>query len=116
MSSSEVYHVDSNDLEWERPLRGYYLTDVRQKVLWRDEESGATVTLIKFPVGLADKVHSHPKANQMVYGLKGETEDEMGKSSSLTGSFTFTPKGVEHGATKFTKESILLFFWDGPPT
>jgi hypothetical protein len=24
-------------------------------------------------------------------------------------------KGGKHGATRFTKESILLFFWDGPP-
>ena len=24
-------------------------------------------------------------------------------------------KGCKHGATNFTKESIVLFFWDGPP-
>jgi hypothetical protein len=26
-----------------------------------------------------------------------------------------TSKGVKHGATDVTKESIFLFFWDGPP-
>ncbi len=24
-------------------------------------------------------------------------------------------KDGKHGATNFTKESIVLFFWDGPP-
>jgi hypothetical protein len=24
-------------------------------------------------------------------------------------------KGVKHGRTDFTEESIALFFWDGPP-
>jgi len=61
MSEEEIFSVDSNRLEWESAPRGYYLTDVKQKVLWRDERTGATVALVKFPVGLADKVHSHPK-------------------------------------------------------
>ena len=115
MSEEEIFSVDSNILEWESAPRGYYLTDVKQKVLWRDERTGATVALVKFPVGLADKVHSHPKANQIVFGLEGEYEDKEGNRISLKGRFSYVPKGVKHGATKFTKESVLLFFWDGPP-
>jgi len=60
--------VPFEDLEWEDPPRGYYLTDVKQKTLWKDEKSGATLALIKFPEGVADKIHSHPEANQIVIG------------------------------------------------
>jgi len=51
----------------------------------------------------------------MVFGLEGEYEDKEGNRISLKGRFPYVPKGVKHDATKFTKESVLLFFWDGPP-
>jgi hypothetical protein len=33
--------VDPRTLEWADPPRGYYLTDVKKKVPWRDEETVA---------------------------------------------------------------------------
>ena len=48
---------DSKSLAWEEPLRGYYLTDVKQKVLWEDLETGAATVLLRFPPGVADKIH-----------------------------------------------------------
>ena len=108
--------VNSKEKEWENPPRGYYLTDVKQKVLWVDEETGATMALVKFPVGVADEVHRHSEANQLVYGLTGEVEMPDGDRMSLEGVFTYTPKGENRGATKFTKKSILLFYWDGSPS
>jgi len=33
--------VDPETLEWADPPRGYYLTDVKKKVPWRDEETVA---------------------------------------------------------------------------
>ena len=38
-------------MEWEDAPKGYYLTDVKRKVLWVDEETGATWVLLKFPPG-----------------------------------------------------------------
>jgi 2,4'-dihydroxyacetophenone dioxygenase len=108
--------VDSKNLEWEDPPRGYYLTDVKQRVLWTDDETGAMMALLKFPVGVADKIHSHPEANQFCYGLSGEIEGPDGEKLSFEGILALFPKGEKHGATNVTKESIMLFYWDGPPT
>ena len=38
--------VRFEEVEWEDPPRGYYLTDVKQKTLWVDKETGATVVSI----------------------------------------------------------------------
>ena len=84
-------------------------TAVKQKVLWEDTETGATTVLLRFPPGLADKVHSHPAANQHVYGIRGEIEGEDGTRSTIEGIYAYFPKGKEHGGSKFTEESVLLF-------
>jgi 2,4'-dihydroxyacetophenone dioxygenase len=108
--------VTFEDLEWEDPPRGYYLTDVKQKTLWKDEKSGATLALIKFPEGIADKIHSHPEANQIVIGLSGEMEMPDGSLATLTPTAVYIfEKGEKHGASNVTKECLTLFFWDGPP-
>ena len=108
--------VDAARLEWVDPPRGYYLTDVKQKVLWEDKETGAMMALVKFPPGVADKVHAHPKANQIVFGLSGEIEIDDGSKVPVEGFLYHFDKGEKHGATKFSEETILLFHWDGPPT
>ena len=105
-----------DEMEWEDPPRGYYLTDVKQKTLWIDEETGATWALIKFPPGIADKRHTHPKANQLIYGIIGEVEMPDGSLLSLNGQgASITKKGEVHGRTLVRKETIILFYWDGPP-
>ena len=108
--------VPFEDLEWEDPPRGYYLTDVKQKTLWKDEKTGATLALIRFPEGVADKIHSHPEANQVVIGLSGEMEMPDGTLVSVKPNSVYHfDKGEKHGATMVTKEVLTLFFWDGPP-
>jgi mannose-6-phosphate isomerase-like protein (cupin superfamily) len=106
-----------DEIEWEDPPRGYYLTDVKQKVLWEDKETGATLALVKFPVGVADKIHSHPEATQINIGLSGEKlMPPDNKRMKIEPNMVVTAvKGGKHGASHVTKESIVLFFWDGPP-
>ena len=109
--------LNFNDIEWEDTPRGYYLTDVKQKVLWEDPKTGATLALLKFPVGVADKIHSHPEATQITIGLSGELKmspdaDPMKVEPTMV---ITAEKGGKHGATNFTEESIVLFFWDGTP-
>jgi 2,4'-dihydroxyacetophenone dioxygenase len=106
--------ADEKTLEWEEPPRGYYLTNVKQKVLWEDEKTGAMVALVRFPVGVADKVHAHPEANQFFYGLSGEIEQGDGSKAPIEGVFIHFSKGEKHGATKFSEEATVLFYWDGP--
>ena len=109
--------LNFDDIEWEDTPRGYYLTDVKQKVLWEDPETGATLALVKFPKGVADKIHSHPEANQITIGLTGGLlMPPNNVPMKLVPNMAATaPKGGKHGATEFTEESIILFFWDGPP-
>lgn len=82
------------------------MTDVKQKTLWVNEETGATWALIKFPPGIADKKHIHPEANQLVYAISGA---QAGKGVMVV------KKGEPHGRSDVSEETILLFYWDGPP-
>ena len=109
--------LNFNEIEWEDTPRGYYLTDVKQKVLWEDPKTGATLALVKFPKGVADKIHSHPEATQITIGLSGELKmsPEAEPMRVEPNMVVTAPKGGKHGATDFTEESIVLFFWDGPP-
>ncbi len=102
------------DIEWEDTPRGYYLADVKQKILWEDPKTGATLALVKFPKGVADEIHSHA-SKQLTIGLSGEMlmpPNNVVMKVEPTMLAT-VDKGGKHGATEFTEESILLFFWDG---
>jgi hypothetical protein len=61
---------------------------------------------MKWPPGLLDKKHTHPKANQLVYPVTGAL---AGKGVSVT------KKGEPHGESVVKEEMMMLFFWDGPP-
>ena len=97
--------VDPGKLEWSDPPRGYYLSEVKEKVLWRDEETGAKIAMVKAPVGVMDRRHTHPEANQFAMRLTGEMK---WVSSHI-------PMGEEHGRSMVEEETIAIFFWDGPP-
>ena len=112
--TSGFFSMDTSKMEWSDPPRGYYQTEVKQKVLYKNEETGALMSLLKFPVGLGDDLHSHPEANQHAFWLDGELMDDENKRVPLKGTYIHFPKGVKHGKTVFTKESIALFYWDGP--
>ena len=99
----KVMMVDSVKMEWEAPGQDYYLIDVKEKVLWEDEKTGAKLALLKSPVGKIDNPHTHP-SNQWAYLLSG----------SMEGKFFQIPAGVVHGGTIVKEETILLIFWDGP--
>ena len=56
---------------------------------------------MKFPPGVVDKKHTHPKANQLVHPLTGANAGEM---------VGITKKGEPHGGGEVKEETILLFF------
>jgi len=115
MSEEMFKFLNFKDIDWKDAPRGYYLTDVKQYTLWEDKKTGATLALVKFPKGVADKIHTHPEANQIVIGLSGEVMMPSGIMPLSPNMVITTSKGTKHGATNVTKESISLFFWDGPP-
>lgn len=95
-----------DEMEWEDPPRGYYVSDVKQKTLWVNEETGATLALLKFPPGQVDRVHTHPRANQTVLPLTGENGGR---------AVRVFVAGEPHGGGSVEEETILFFYWDGPP-
>jgi quercetin dioxygenase-like cupin family protein len=105
--------LNLEDIEWKNAPRGYYLTDVKQHTLWHDPNTGATLALMKFPKGVADEIHTH-EGTQITIGLSGELlmpPDNV--KTKIKPNMVITAKsGVKHGATEFTEESIILFFWD----
>lgn len=98
--------IKLDEIEWEKPPRGYYISDVKQKTIWVNEETGATMAIMKFPPGLVDGIHTHPKANQLVYPLTGPNAGKM---------VGITKRDEPHGGLEVKEETILLFYWDGPP-
>jgi len=94
-----------DEMEWEDTPRGYYISDVKEKVLFQDPETGAKIALVKAPAGIMDRLHKHPEANQYVLRLTGERK----------WAFSITPKGEVHGRADLKEEGIALFIWDGPP-
>ena len=94
-----------DQMEWTDPPRGYYLSEVKEKVLHVNPETGAKIALVKAPVGLMDKLHIHGEANQFTFVLTGERK----------WTFGFTPKGEVHGNADVKNEAIALFIWDGSP-
>jgi quercetin dioxygenase-like cupin family protein len=91
-----------------------YLTNVKEKMLWRNDKTSAMMLLTKTPVGISSAAHNHPDANQWVMGVSGEVETSTGKRHTIEGAFSFVPKGVLHGARKVTKKSLAYVYFDGP--
>jgi hypothetical protein len=108
----DVYNAQ--DIEWTDAPKDMYLTDVKEKILWNDEETGAIMVLMKLPPGLYAFPHIHPQANQWAYGLEGEGEHPNGKKESLKGIFTFLPKGALELGSIISKETLAIIYWDGP--
>ena len=94
-----------DEMEWTDPPRNYYLSDVKEKVLHLNPETGAKIAIVKAPKGIMDKLHKHPEANQFAMLLDGGRK----------WTFGFTPKGEVHGGSDIKQEIIALFIWDGPP-
>ncbi len=65
---------------------------------------------------LVEQLDAIDQANQLTFGLSGEMKRPDGTLMQANGtSATIFPKGEVHGRGNFTKESLLLMYWDGPP-
>ena len=102
--------LQANEMEW-RPKS---LKGVHEKMLWRNEETEATVALIKFEKGVGiPKPHAHD-SNQMMYCLQGKYEYLPTGLILTAGSFYCNPKGMVHGPTIAHEETIVVEIYDGP--
>lgn len=96
------------------PWREKSLKGIHERMLWRDEEGGASIALIRFERGVGIPApHSHA-SNQFMYCLEGRYEYTATGVVLTPGSFYWNPKGQVHGPTMAHEETIVLEMYDGP--
>jgi 2,4'-dihydroxyacetophenone dioxygenase len=102
--------IQSDDLPWrEKSLKG-----VHEKMLWRNEETGASIALIKFDQGAGiPQPHFH-SSNQFMICLKGRYEYIPTGVVLTPGCFYCNPKGHVHGPTVAREETVVVEIYDGP--
>ena len=102
--------LDPERLAWtEKSLAG-----LSQKMLWRDDDSGASIALVRFLRGSGvPSRHAHA-SNQFMYCLSGRYAYTETDITLTAGSFYWNPKGSLHGPTRAEEDSVLLEFYDGP--
>ncbi len=102
--------IRTAELSW----RAKSLAGVHEKMLWRDEKTGASVALIKFDQGAGiPEPHAHA-SNQMMYCLSGRYEYTRTGLVLTPGVFYCNPKGAVHGPTYAHEETVVLEIYDGP--
>jgi 2,4'-dihydroxyacetophenone dioxygenase len=110
MPSLDEVLLQSNDMPW----RAKSLPGVSEKMLWRDEQGGSSIALIKFDKGARiPQPHLHA-SNQFMFCLKGKYEYTKTGVTLTAGSFYWNPKGNVHGPTLAHEETIVLEIYDGP--
>ena len=113
--------VNGKEVEWDRAPN--FVNNIQRKVLWKDEQTGATFAILKAPKGvyIEQVPHSHPHSNQFTFRLSGEIKLLDGTSISCSEGdygFGYCPKNEKHGASsegmKVLEDFIYLHYWDGP--
>ena len=102
--------IQSNSVPWrEKSLMGVY-----EKMLWRNEETGASIALIKFDKGAGiPKPHFH-SSNQFMFCLQGKYEYTSTGVTLTPGCFYCNPKGNVHGPAVAHEETVIVEIYDGP--
>jgi len=102
--------LQSRDLPW----RAKSLPGVHEKMLWRDESTGASVALIRFDRGIGiPSPHSHA-SNQFMFCLEGRYEYTSTGVVLTPGCFYCNPRGHVHGPTMAHEDTVVLEIYDGP--
>ena len=103
-----LIHADQMD------RRAKSLQGVHEKMLWRNEKTGASIALIKVEQGVGiPEPHAHD-SNQFMYCLKGRYEYLPTGLVLVPGSFYCNPKGMVHGPTLAHEETVFIEIYDGP--
>ena len=102
--------VQTRDLAWVAKT----LAGLTHKALWRNEDTGASISLVRFEKGSGiPSRHSHA-SNQFMFCLSGRYTYVPTGITLTEGALYWNPKGSLHGPTHAEEESVLLEFYDGP--
>ncbi|WP_245633750.1 cupin domain-containing protein [Amycolatopsis jejuensis] len=90
------------------------LPGLSHKMLWRDDDTGGSIAIVRFLAGsgIPDQ-HAHA-SNQFMYCLQGRYRYTSTGLTLTPGSFYWNPKGCLHGPTYADEDSLLLEIYDGP--
>jgi len=102
--------IQSEQVPWrEKSLKG-----IHEKMLWRSEETGASIALIRFDKGAGiPQPHLHA-SNQFMFCLSGRYEYTASRTVLTAGSFYCNPKGNVHGPAVAHEETVVIEIYDGP--
>jgi quercetin dioxygenase-like cupin family protein len=102
--------LQTGDLEWvDKTLEG-----LSHKMLWRNDETGASIALVRFAKGSGiPSRHSHA-SNQFMFCVQGRYTYVPTALTLEPGSFYWNPKGSLHGPTLAEEDTVLLEVYDGP--
>ncbi|GAA0936796.1 cupin domain-containing protein [Actinocorallia libanotica] len=102
--------LQTQDLDWlDKTLEG-----LSHKPLWRNETTGASISLVRFKKGSGiPSRHSHA-SNQFMFCLSGSYTYVPTGLTLTPGSFYWNPKGSLHGPTRADEDTVLLEIYDGP--
>ncbi len=102
--------IQSDSLPWrEKSLKG-----ISEKMLWRNEETGASIALIKFDKGAGIPQPHYHASNQFMFCLRGHYEYTATGVTLKAGSFYCNPKGNVHGPAVAREETVVVEIYDGP--
>ena len=97
--SKEFKSINVDDMAWVEVPNEKAGKSLFRKSLIEDAETGARITITKYPAGFINPKHDHPCAHGM-YVLKGILHTSRGDFGP--GSFVWFPEGeiMWHGATE----------------
>ena len=96
------------------PWREKSLKGISEKMLWRNEETGASIALIKFDKGAGIPQPHYHSSNQFMFCLQGRYEYTSTGVVLTAGSFYCNPKGNVHGPAMAHEETVVVEIYDGP--
>lgn len=102
--------IQSENVPWrQKSLKG-----VHEKMLWRNEETGASIALIKFDKGSGIPAPHYHASNQFMFCLAGKYEYTSTGVTLKAGCFYCNPKGHVHGPAIAREETVIIEVYDGP--
>lgn len=102
--------LQTDELQWQAKS----LAGLSHKMLWRNEETEASIALVRFEKGAGIPTPHMHASNQFMFCLSGRYVYTTTGTTLTPGSFYFNPKGSTHGPTVAEEESVLLEIYDGP--
>ncbi len=108
--SLEEILIQSDSMPW----RAKSLKGIHEKMFWRNEETGASIALIKFDKGAGIPEPHYHASNQFMFCLKGRYEYTKTGVTLTPGCFYCNPKGNIHGPAVAHEETVVVEIYDGP--